>query len=99
MVAAIASAVEDVDGSPDYWPGPVAGLRACMSDNVTTPDAVAQVAVEHWLGDPMLREMLLGRWHQIGVGHDWGCPMERGVVLVVLLAGRTGVEGGAPRSN
>ena len=36
----------------DDWPAtqlgePVIELRACMSDNVTTPDAVAQVAVEH----------------------------------------------------
>ena len=77
----------------DDWPAtqlgePVIELRACMSDNATTPEGVAQVAVEHWLGEPELREMLLGRWQRIGVGFDWGCPKERGVVLVVLLAGQ-----------
>ena len=31
--------------------------------------------------------MLLDRWQRIGVGFDWGCPEERGVMLVILLAG------------
>lgn len=35
-------------------------------------------------------DILLGGWKRIGVGLDWGCPLEdaRGVVLVVLFAGR-----------
>jgi len=35
-------------------------------------------------------DILLGGWKRIGVGFDWGCPLEdaRGVVLVVLFAGR-----------
>jgi len=42
-----------------------------MSDSVTTPAAVAEVAVEPWLDDPELREMLLGTsWERIGVGYD-----------------------------
>ena len=50
---------------------PVAELWACMSDSVTTPAAVAEVAVEPWLDDPELREMLLGTsWERIGVGYD-----------------------------
>jgi uncharacterized protein YkwD len=73
---------------------PVAELRACLSDNVTTPDAVAQIAVDHWLGNPKLRETVFDTWQRIGVGLDWGCPTERGVVLVVLLAGRTNVTEG-----
>jgi uncharacterized protein YkwD len=67
---------------------PVAELRACLSEDVTTPDAVAQLAVDHWLGNPKLREVVFDKWQRIGVGLDWGCPTERGVVLVVLLAGR-----------
>jgi uncharacterized protein YkwD len=78
----------------DDWPAtqlrePVIELRACMSDNVTTPDAMAQYAIEHWLDDTDLRGMLLSSGQRIGVGHDWGCLTERGVVLVVLLAGGT----------
>jgi uncharacterized protein YkwD len=66
---------------------PVAELRACLSEDVTTPDAVAQIAVDQWLGNPKLRAVVLDNWERIGVGLDWGCPTERGVVLVVLLAG------------
>jgi len=67
----------------------VAELRACLDDRVTTPDDVAQVAFGHWLGEQELGEILLRRWQRIGVGLDWGCPTERGLVLVVLLAGGT----------
>ncbi len=68
---------------------PVAELRACISDNITTPATVAQLAVEQWLADPQLSKMLLGNWERIGVGYDWGCPdpQARGVMLIVILAG------------
>jgi hypothetical protein len=48
----------------------VAELRACLSDNITTPDAVAEVAVERWLDDLELRKVLLGNWERIGAGFD-----------------------------
>jgi uncharacterized protein YkwD len=68
---------------------PVAELRACLSADVKTPAAVAEAAVEQWLVEPELREMLLGDWERIGVGFDWGCPKPdaRGVVLVVVMVG------------
>jgi hypothetical protein len=49
---------------------------------------VARQAVEEWL--MYNDDILLGGWKRIGVGFDWGCPLEdaRGVVLVVLFAGR-----------
>jgi hypothetical protein len=79
---------DEVDGAVANQLGePVAELRACLSDNATTPEAVAQAAGEEWLAG--LDEVLLGEWRRIGAGFDWGCPKEggRGVVLVVLLAG------------
>jgi hypothetical protein len=48
----------------------VAELLACLEDSITTPDAVAQLAVEHWMERPDLREALLDRWQRIGVGFD-----------------------------
>jgi uncharacterized protein YkwD len=66
---------------------PVGELRACMSPDVTAPAAVARFAVENWLDDPLLREILLGKWQRLGVGLDWGCPTERGIILIVLFAG------------
>jgi len=82
--------VDEIDDSLAAQLGePVAELRACMDDSITTPDAVAQLAVEHWMARPDLREALLDRWLRIGIGFEWGCPdpRGRGVVLVVLLAG------------
>jgi hypothetical protein len=63
---------------------PVIELRACLSDNVTTPEAVARIAVERLLANPERRTMLLGRSRRIGTGYDWGCLSEGGVVLAVL---------------
>lgn len=89
------TSVDEIDGYLSEELGePVAELRACMSDDVTTPDALAQVAVEAWLGDHKLSKILLDDWQRIGVGFDWGCPTERGVMLVVLLAGRPDVREG-----
>jgi uncharacterized protein YkwD len=84
-------AFDEVDNSLAEELGePVAELRACLSSDVTTPAAVAEAAVEQWLDEPELREMLLGDWERIGVGFDWGCPKPdaRGVVLVVVMVGR-----------
>jgi uncharacterized protein YkwD len=78
---------DEVDNTvADRLGEPVAELRACLSHNATTPEAVARAAVGEWLADS--DEMLLGHWERIGVGFDWGCPQDdaRGVVLVVLLA-------------
>ena len=58
-----------------------------MSDNATTPGAVADAAIQQWLAQPALESALFGPWTRIGVAFDWGCPTERGVVLVMLLAG------------
>ena len=81
---------------PSQLGEPVAELRARMSDSITTPDAVAQIAVTKWLDAPSLRKELLGSWKRIGVGFAWGCPDPegRGVVLVVLLAGRSDLKEG-----
>jgi hypothetical protein len=79
---------DEVDDSVATQLGePVAELRTCLSESVTTPEAVAQAASEEWLIN--LDEVLLGHWERVGVGFDWGCPKNgtRGVVLVVLLAG------------
>ena len=66
----------------------VAELRACLSDNVTTPDAVAKAAVEYWIDDPNLRQMLLGNAERIDFSFECGCPPERGVILVAILLQR-----------
>jgi hypothetical protein len=91
-----ASLHEIDDSAAERLGKPVAELRACLDHTITTPDAIAQLAVEHWLqcNDP--RQILLGRWERIGVGFDWGCPdlQGRGVVLVVLLAGGTTLNEG-----
>jgi uncharacterized protein YkwD len=82
---------DEVDGSLANELGePVAELRACLSADVTTPAAVAEAAVEQWLAESELREILLGDWERIGVGFDWGCPKAdaRGVVLVVVMVGK-----------
>ncbi len=64
---------ERIAGLPAYRLGePVIELRACLSDNATTPDVVAKAAVDEWLAELALRQMLLGNWTRIGVGYDWG---------------------------
>jgi len=72
IVTGVTSLDDGIDGAVAGQLGePVAELWACISDSVTSPAAVAEVAVEPWLDDPELREMLLGTsWERIGVGYD-----------------------------
>jgi hypothetical protein len=48
------------------------------------------VAVDEWLAESELREMLLRSWERTGVGLWWGCPKPdaTGVVLAVVMAGQ-----------
>jgi hypothetical protein len=84
------------DSVADQLGEPVAELWTCMEDSITASDAIAQVAVERWLGKSDLRDMLLDDWLRIGVGLDWGCPDPEGggAVVVVLLAGRPDLREG-----
>jgi hypothetical protein len=66
---------------------PVIEFRACLSDYVTVSEEIAQSAIDAWIAMPTFTQALSGDWERIGASLDWGCPIGRGVALVVIFAG------------